>query len=76
MVGIHELANAAGYVIYLFRQLCRLVALAGPSGLHGSCKTLFTISGGAIGFVIVIALCMFGMRDDGIFGRVYFGKRC
>ncbi|MEG3078600.1 hypothetical protein R3F64_01850 [Halomonas sp. 5021] len=56
----------------------------GPNGLlalthgvlHGSRKTLFTISGGAIGFVIVIALWMFGMRDDGIFGRVYFGKRC
>lgn len=41
----------------------------GPNGLlalthgalHGSRKTLFTISGGAVGFVLVIALCMFGI---------------
>jgi threonine/homoserine/homoserine lactone efflux protein len=41
----------------------------GPNGLlalthgalHGSRKTLFTIWGGAVGFIIVIALCMFGI---------------
>ncbi|MDU0960100.1 MAG: LysE family translocator, partial [Bradyrhizobium sp.] len=40
----------------------------GPNGLlalthgalHGGRKTLFTIAGGLIGFVLVIALCMFG----------------
>ena len=29
--------------------------------LHGSRKTLFTIIGGVIGFVAIIALCMFGI---------------
>ncbi len=29
--------------------------------LHGSRKTLFTIAGGVVGFVAVIALCMFGI---------------
>lgn len=29
--------------------------------LHGRRKTLFTIVGGVIGFVIIIALCMFGI---------------
>lgn len=29
--------------------------------LHGSRKTLFTIIGGVLGFVVVIALCMFGI---------------
>ena len=41
----------------------------GPNGLlalthgalHGGRKTLFTIAGGLIGFVLVIALCMFGI---------------
>ncbi|OEY65048.1 LysE family translocator [Marinobacter sp. X15-166B] len=41
----------------------------GPNGLlalthgalHGSRKTLFTIWGGAVGFTLVIALCMFGI---------------
>lgn len=41
----------------------------GPNGLlalthgalHGSRKTLFTIFGGALGFVAIIALCMFGV---------------
>ena len=31
------------------------------SALHGSRKTLFTIIGGVLGFVVVIALCMFGI---------------
>lgn len=41
----------------------------GPNGLlalthgalHGGRKTLFTIAGGLIGFVLLIALCMFGI---------------
>lgn len=41
----------------------------GPNGLlalthgvlHGSRKTLYTIAGGAVGFVAIIALCMFGI---------------
>jgi len=41
----------------------------GPNGLlalthgalHGSRRTLFTIAGGVLGFVVVIALCMFGI---------------
>ncbi|MGJ5179811.1 LysE family translocator [Bradyrhizobium oligotrophicum] len=41
----------------------------GPNGLlalthgalHGGQRTLFTIAGGLIGFVLVIALCMFGI---------------
>jgi len=41
----------------------------GPNGLlalthgalHGSRRTLFTIAGGVLGFVAVIALCMFGI---------------
>lgn len=41
----------------------------GPNGLlalthgalHGSRKTLFTIAGSLLGFVTVIALCMFGI---------------
>ena len=41
----------------------------GPNGLlalthgalHGGRRTLFTIAGGLIGFVLVIALCMFGI---------------
>lgn len=41
----------------------------GPNGLlalthgalHGARKTLFTITGGLVGFVAVIALCMFGI---------------
>ncbi|WP_316159784.1 LysE family translocator [Bradyrhizobium sp. SZCCHNRI20481] len=41
----------------------------GPSGLlalthgalHGGRRTLFTIAGGLIGFILVIALCMFGI---------------
>ncbi|MGJ4893935.1 MULTISPECIES: LysE family translocator [unclassified Bradyrhizobium] len=41
----------------------------GPSGLlalthgalHGGRRTLFTIAGGLIGFVLIIALCMFGI---------------
>jgi len=41
----------------------------GPNGLlalthgalHGSRKTLFTIWGGSVGFIVVIALCMFGI---------------
>jgi threonine/homoserine/homoserine lactone efflux protein len=41
----------------------------GPNGLlalthgalHGGRKTLFTIAGGLIGFVLIIALCMFGI---------------
>lgn len=41
----------------------------GPNGLlalthgalHGSRKTLFTIVGGATGFMLIIALCMFGI---------------
>lgn len=41
----------------------------GPNGLlalthgalHGSRSTLFTIAGGVIGFVVIIALCMFGI---------------
>lgn len=41
----------------------------GPNGLlalthgalHGSRKTLFTIWGGAVGFIVVVALCMFGI---------------
>ncbi|MBR9905380.1 MAG: LysE family transporter [Gammaproteobacteria bacterium] len=41
----------------------------GPNGLlalthgamHGSRKTLFTIIGGATGFMLIIALCMFGI---------------
>ncbi|WP_197703549.1 LysE family transporter [Marinobacter sp. LV10R510-11A] len=29
--------------------------------LHGSRKTLFTIWGGAVSFIVAIALCMFGI---------------
>lgn len=29
--------------------------------IHGSRKTLFTICGGVLGFVVIIALCMFGI---------------
>lgn len=31
------------------------------SALHGRDKTIYTISGGLLGFVMVIALCMFGI---------------
>lgn len=56
------------WVIY-FASCVGLSLSPGPNGLlalthgalHGSRKTLFTISGGALGFVIVIALCMFGI---------------
>lgn len=56
------------WVIY-FVSCVGLSLSPGPNGLlalthgvlHGSRKTLFTISGGALGFVIVIALCMFGI---------------
>jgi threonine/homoserine/homoserine lactone efflux protein len=56
------------WLIY-FASCVGLSLSPGPNGLlalthgvlHGSRKTLFTISGGAIGFFIVIALCMFGI---------------
>jgi threonine/homoserine/homoserine lactone efflux protein len=52
----------------------------GPNGLlalthgalHGGRKTLFTIAGGAVGFVAIIALCMFGIGALGA-GRAACG---
>ena len=37
-----------------------LLALA-HGAMHGSKSTLFTIAGGVLGFVVIIALCMFGI---------------
>lgn len=56
------------WVIY-FVSCVGLSLSPGPNGLlalthgvlHGSRRALFTIFGGALGFVIVIALCMFGI---------------
>jgi threonine/homoserine/homoserine lactone efflux protein len=56
------------YVIYLLAAI-GLSLSPGPNGLlalthgalHGSRRTLYTISGGALGFVTVIALSMFGI---------------
>ena len=54
----------------LFLAACIGISLTpGPNGLlalthgalHGSRRTLFTIAGGVLGFVAVIALCMFGI---------------
>ncbi|MDR5899913.1 LysE family transporter [Halomonas vilamensis] len=55
---------------FLYAIACMGLSLSpGPNGLlalthgalHGSRKTLFTIVGGASGFVLIIALCMFGI---------------
>lgn len=54
----------------LYLAACIGLSLSpGPNGLlalthgalHGSRKTLYTITGGAVGFVFVIALCLFGI---------------
>ncbi|MEJ8814112.1 LysE family transporter [Variovorax ureilyticus] len=60
--------NLHTWLIYLAAAI-GLSLSPGPNGLlalthgalHGRRKTLFTISGGALGFVIVIALSMFGI---------------
>jgi homoserine/homoserine lactone efflux protein len=56
------------WLIYLVAAL-GLSLSPGPNGLlalthgaqHGSRKTMFTIAGGAIGFVLIMALSMFGI---------------
>ena len=56
------------WIIYLVASI-GLSLSPGPNGLlalthgalHGSRKTLFTIAGGVIGFVALIALCVFGI---------------
>ncbi|MBO9513661.1 MAG: LysE family transporter [Variovorax sp.] len=60
--------NLHTWLIYLLAAI-GLSLSPGPNGLlalthgalHGRRKTLYTISGGALGFVIVIALSMFGI---------------
>jgi threonine/homoserine/homoserine lactone efflux protein len=60
--------NLHTWLIYLLAAV-GLSLSPGPNGLlalthgalHGRRKTLFTISGGAFGFVVVIALSMFGI---------------
>ncbi|MBB3178547.1 LysE family translocator [Variovorax sp. Sphag1AA] len=60
--------NLHTWLIYLAAAI-GLSLSPGPNGLlalthgalHGRRKTLYTISGGALGFVIVIALSMFGI---------------
>ena len=56
------------WLIYLV-AVVGLSLSPGPNGLlalthgalHGRCKALFTIGGGAFGFVVVVALAMFGI---------------
>jgi homoserine/homoserine lactone efflux protein len=56
------------WLLFLFTSI-GISLTPGPNGLlalthgalHGGRKTLFTIAGGLIGFVLVIALCMFGI---------------
>jgi len=56
------------WLLYLIACL-GLSLSPGPNGLlalthgalHGSRRTLFTIVGGATGFMLIIALCMFGI---------------
>jgi threonine/homoserine/homoserine lactone efflux protein len=60
--------NASNWLLYLVASV-GLAASPGPNGLlalthgalHGHRKALFTIAGGAIGFVTLIALSMFGI---------------
>jgi threonine/homoserine/homoserine lactone efflux protein len=60
--------NLHTWLIYLLAAV-GLSLSPGPNGLlalthgalHGRRKTLFTISGGAFGFIVVIALSMFGI---------------
>ena len=60
--------NLHTWLIYLLAAV-GLSLSPGPNGLlalthgalHGRRKTLFTISGGALGFIVVIALSMFGI---------------
>ena len=56
------------WLLYLL-TCCGIAVVPGPNALlvlthgalHGNRKTLFTISGGVIGFVGMIALCVFGL---------------
>lgn len=56
------------WLLFLFMSI-GISLTPGPSGLlalthgalHGGRRTLFTIAGGLIGFVLIIALCMFGI---------------
>ncbi|MEX5549790.1 LysE family translocator [Pseudomonas pergaminensis] len=56
------------WLLYLF-TCCGISVVPGPNALlvlthgalHGSRKTLFTISGGVLGFALVLALCALGL---------------
>jgi homoserine/homoserine lactone efflux protein len=56
------------WLLYLF-TCCGIAVVPGPNALlvlthgalHGSRKTLFTITGGVLGFAIVLSLCALGL---------------
>jgi len=56
------------WLLYLF-TCCGIAVVPGPNALlvlthgaiHGSRKTLFTISGGVLGFAVVLTLCALGL---------------